>query len=83
MFPDTQLSNIVNETNKYAQQCQGNKADPDWYDTTLEEMKAFLTLNILFGIKSLPKTKMYWSTDPLLGVIEVQKVMLRKRFDKI
>ena len=43
----------------------------------------FLALNIYFGIKSLPELKMYWSTDPLIGVQAVKKVMNRNRFDKI
>ena len=37
----------------------------------------------MFGVKALPKTRMYWSSVPLIGVPEVQKVMSRNRFEKI
>lgn len=83
LFPETLIAHIVTETNRYAKQCIAKKPDRHWFDTTVEEMKAFLGLNILFGIKSLPEIKLYWSKDPLLGVIEFQKVMSRNRFDKI
>lgn len=38
---------------------------------------------MLFGIKQLPATLLYWSTDPLIGVTAIQKVMSRNRFDKL
>ena len=59
------------------------KPDPEWFDTTLEEIKAFLGLHVLFGIKQLPAIRLYWSNDPLIGVLGVQKVMPRNRFDKL
>jgi len=46
-------------------------------------MKEFLGLHVLFGIKQLPVTRPYWSTDRLIGVTAIQKVMLRNRFDKL
>ncbi|XP_068742266.1 piggyBac transposable element-derived protein 4-like [Montipora capricornis] len=59
------------------------KRDPEWFNTTLAEVKAFLGLHVLFGIKQLPATRLYWSTVPLIGVTAVQKVMSRNRFDKL
>ena len=59
------------------------KPDPEWFDTTLEEIKAFLGLHVLFGIKQLPAIRLYWNNDPLIGVLAVQKVMSRSRFDKL
>ena len=59
------------------------KADPHWHETTTSEMKAFVGLHVLFGIKQLPSYRLYWSKNPLLGVIEVQKVMSRNRFNKL
>ena len=32
-----------------------------WYDTTLEELKAFVGILILMGIQRLPRLEMYWS----------------------
>lgn len=46
-------------------------------------MRAFVALNVLFGIKSLPETRLYWSKDKFLGVPTVQKIMPRNRFEKI
>lgn len=46
-------------------------------------MRAFVTLNMLFGIKALPETRLYWSKDPFLGMPTVQKIMPRNRFEKI
>lgn len=46
-------------------------------------MPAFFALNDLFGIKSLPETRVYWSKDNFVSVPTVQKVKPRNRFDKI
>ena len=78
MFPESLIETIVTETNRYARQCTAVKPDAKWYDTTLAEMKAYLGLHIIFGIKQLPANRHYWSKDPVLGVQAVQKVMPRK-----
>lgn len=39
-----------------------------WKDVTLEEMKAFLGLNIAIGIVKLPECKMYWQQKWLTNV---------------
>lgn len=83
MFPDELIEHIVVETNRYAQECIAMKPDAEWFETTLDEMKAFIGLHVLFDIKKLPATPLYWSSDPLLGVPEVQKIMSRNRFDKL
>lgn len=74
MFPEELIEQIVAETNRYAQECIATKPDGEWYDTTLDEMKAFIGLHVLFGIKRLPANRLYWSEDPLIGVPFVQKV---------
>ena len=43
----------------------------------------FDVFHVLFGIKQLPAIRLYWSNDPLIGVLAVQKVMSRNRFDKL
>ena len=83
MFPEDLIEHIVSETNRFAQECIAAKPDPKWRETTLEEMKAFLGVHVLFGIKQLPANHLYWSSDPLIGVPSVQKVMSRNRFDKL
>ena len=83
MFPEELIEHIVSETNRYAHECIATKLDPEWKDTSLKEIKAFLGLHVLFGIKQLPSYKLYWSKDPLIGVPAVQKVMSRNRFKVI
>ena len=48
MFPEELIEHIVSETNRYACECIAMKPDPEWKDTSLEEIKAFLGLHVLF-----------------------------------
>ena len=82
-FPEELFAEIVEETNRNAEQCIRTKPDPRWYETMCEEMRAFLALNVWFGCKTLPETRLYWSKDTLLGVPAAQKIMPRNRFEKI
>ena len=50
---------------------------------TLEELRAFLGINILMGIHKLPKMRDYWSVDEGLGNILIQKTMTGDRFLEI
>ena len=79
------IVNIVAETNRFAAQCQADRAvrDPSWYDTTVEEMKAYLGINVMMGIHVLPQLDNYWSSDDYLGVRGIMAVMSRSRFKKI
>lgn len=54
---------IVDNTNFYAAQ----SVDQGWVDTTIDEMKAFLGLQILMGIIQLPRYTMYWSSNKFMG----------------
>ncbi|PFX28462.1 hypothetical protein AWC38_SpisGene6738 [Stylophora pistillata] len=83
MFKDSNFDRIAEETNRYAQQAMEANPNPAWRETDAEEVKAFFALNILFGIKQLPKVYSYWSKNQLLGVPEVQKIFPRNRFVKI
>ncbi|XP_022801637.1 piggyBac transposable element-derived protein 4-like [Stylophora pistillata] len=83
MFPEDLIEHIVSETNRFAQECIAAKPDPKWRESTLEEMKAFLGVHVLFGIKQLPANHFYWSSDPLIIVPSVQKVMSRNHFHKL
>ena len=60
LFTDDMLENIVVQTNLYAQQSITVKPDPAWYDTSREEMRAFLGINIYMGIVVQPEQHMYW-----------------------
>ena len=53
LFCKEHFTKIVEETSRNAEQCSRTKPDPTWYETTCEEICAFLALNVLFGIKTL------------------------------
>ena len=71
------LEIIVTETNGYATQKGRN------FETTEDEMKAFLGINFIVGIKKLPSLEDYWSTDKCIGNEKIQNVMTRTRFQSI
>ena len=79
------IVNIIAETNRFAAQCQADRAvrDQSWYDTTVEEMKAYLGINVMMGIHIMPQLDNYWSSDDYLGVRGIMAVMSRSRFKKI
>ena len=80
MFPEDLIEHMVTETNRYVRESIAAKPDPEWFDTM---HKAFLGFHVLFGINQLPAIRLYWSNDPLIRVLAVQKVMSRNRFDKL
>ena len=53
------------------------------FQTTLEELCAFLRINILMGIHKLSKMRAYWSVDEGLGNTLIQIMMTRDRFLEI
>ena len=67
LFTDDMLNDMSLQTNLYAQQCIAEKPDPQWTDTTMPEMRAFLAIQILMGIDVLPEQRMYWSSNEYLG----------------
>ena len=71
------LSLLKTESERYAEQ------NGRMFQTTLEELCAFLGINILIGIHKLPKMRDYWSIDEGLGNFLIQKTMTRNRFLEI
>ena len=51
---------LMQETNTYAARIS---ASSGWYDTSVEEMKAFIGMLIIMGISKLHTLAMYWSTN--------------------
>ena len=72
IFPQEAIDLIVSATNHYAAQRHLMKPDPNWTDTSPAEIKAYIGLNILFGIVALPSIKDYWSTNEYLGKRNIQ-----------
>jgi hypothetical protein len=75
MFPDSLVDIILFQTNLYAQQAQ-----KPYTPATKQELKTFLGLNILMGIKRLPSYRDYWSTGPDLNDPFISKQMTVNRF---
>ena len=48
------LTELLNETNIYAQQCGRN------FYTTLDEVKALLEVNFVMAVNKLPRIFHYW-----------------------
>ena len=65
------LSLLKTELKRYAEQ------NGTMFQTTLEELCAFLRINILMGIHKLSKMRDYWSVDEGLGNTLIQKMMTR------
>ena len=75
-FPAFLFEIMVNQTNLYARQTQQIRPDSRWTPVTVEEMKAWLGLQVAMSILYMPQTAMYWSTDPLFGNLQMKKVMV-------
>ena len=71
------LTLIKVESERYAEQ------NRRVYQTTIDELAAFLGINILMGINRLPAIKDYWSAEEGLGNPLIQKAMTRSRFFEI
>ncbi|VEN49496.1 unnamed protein product, partial [Callosobruchus maculatus] len=77
LFSDQLLEKIVFETNLYA--TQKNLNIPH-VSTTIEEVKCFMGLNILMGVKRLPSYKDYWSVQYEIRDHFIASCMSRNRF---
>ena len=71
------LEIIVMKTKRCATQKGRN------FETTEDEMKAFLGINFIIGINKLPSLEDYWSSDKCIGNGKIQNVMTRTRFQSI
>ncbi|XP_039620849.1 piggyBac transposable element-derived protein 4-like isoform X2 [Polypterus senegalus] len=85
---DRLMEQIVNETNRYADQCQKSHGKPfarpnRWYPVTADDMWVFFGLLILQGILGKPVQRWYWSTNRLLQTPIFSEVMSECRFSLI
>lgn len=78
LFPEDLLEKITFETNLYAIQKSGGGTE--FLPVTKTEMKSFLGINILMGIKQLPSLKDYWSANDELRDNYISSKMSRNRF---
>ena len=75
LFSEQNIKLIVEQSNLYCKQ-KGIVSE----SITIDEVKKFLSLNILMGIKKLPCYRDYWSTNAQLHDYYVSSVMSVKRF---
>jgi uncharacterized protein YqeY len=78
LFEDELFEHIVYHTNLYATQKLGGSTA--FKPTNADEIKKFLAINLLMGIKKCPSYKNYWSSDPALRDNYISAIMLRNRF---
>lgn len=69
------IENICFQTNLYAQQV-GKNHQP----TTVQEIKKFIALNLVMGIKKSPSYRDYWSSSPDLHDPYISRFMTVHRF---
>ncbi|KAJ8933131.1 hypothetical protein NQ314_014198 [Rhamnusium bicolor] len=69
LFPEELIEKLVFETNQYATQNQTRQFSP----VTIDELKTFLGINIIMGIKKCPSFKDYWSMQ-LLNRLQEEKI---------
>lgn len=70
---------IVFQTNLYAQE-KHLKTGKTYVPTTDVEIRVFIGMNMLMGIKPLPSYRDYWSSDPDLHDVYMSKLMSLNRF---
>lgn len=80
LFPEDLIDSIVFHTNLYATQKNVSDGNKSFQPTTHEEMKLFLGVNILMGVKKLPSLKDYWSAQYEIRDTYISKVIPRDRF---
>ncbi|XP_052275492.1 piggyBac transposable element-derived protein 4-like [Dreissena polymorpha] len=80
------LQSIVGHTNGYFDLKMAQldlPTDLRRQDTTEEEMRAFLAINILMDINQLPNAKMFWSSNPFINTAGITNTMKCNRFQKL
>ena len=78
-LPKEFFETLSHETNRYATQ----KGARNWEPTNAEEMRAFVSVNIIMGIRQLPRISNYWSTDERFSDPYVSSILTKTRFMKI
>ncbi len=90
VFNDEVFELLVRETNRYAEQeieklRRNERLRPHsraslWKEVSMPEMKAFIGLVLLMGYVKLPTYAAYWSTNFLVQLSGLRKIMARDRF---
>ena len=79
MFPLSLFETMANETTRYAHQSGAS----DTWGTSVEEMRAFIAMNIMFGVTYMPRLYMYWTVDGRFRQSWFYDVMPINRFKEL
>ncbi|XP_047103494.1 piggyBac transposable element-derived protein 4-like [Schistocerca piceifrons] len=79
LLSDDIMDLFLFQVNLYAQQSSLTTGKP-YVPASMEELKTFLGINILMGIKPLPSYRDYWSSGADLHDSYVSQLMSRRRF---
>ena len=83
VFDDDLFRHIVDQTNLYALQNPPSSSRYRWFDTSVEELKAFIGVRILMGFNVRHSYRDYWSQDPYLGAPAVVKAFPINRYSHL
>ena len=73
----------MEQTNSYAEETMGADAYASWKAITCEDIRAFMSFNILMGINRHPSTENYWKKDPIHYYKPIAQRISRDRFRDI
>ena len=76
LFPQSLFEKIKVETERYAHQ-KGKLS----FQTSVEEMRAYLGMLFLMGVVRLPGYRHYWSKNTVLRQAHICNVMTRNRYE--
>ena len=87
-FDDLVATQMVEQTNLYAEQqgpgrSQHTNGGPHWVPTCALEMRAFIGVTILMGIKLMPTIRDYWKKNEFLHCSMIPRVFIRNRFESL
>ena len=85
MFSMNTVNDIVCETNKYAFQClKGAGKEPNLFERVTDiELLAYFGLCIAMSMHPIHSVRDYWSSDWILGVPSLARIMTVARFETI
>ena len=85
LWPEALWRTIADETNRYADQriAASGQPDPRWSPTNPNEIRAFVAVNMMMGIKRLPAIWCYWSTNPQFWCSWISGTMPQTRYLKL
>ena len=83
LFDDDLLNHIANQTNLYARLRPFRRANYQWTDTNVDELRSFLRIIIASGIVNLPNFNDYWETNSVFSQPGIVKGMSRNHFEQL